>query len=57
MNPAGENIVKARKDGKFLSIEDLKMRAGINKAVIEILREEGCLEGMPETNQLSLFDF
>lgn len=54
---AGENIVKARKDGKFLSIEDLKMRAGINKAVIEILREEGCLEGMPETNQLSLFDF
>lgn len=53
---AAENIVKARAEvDRFLSVEDLKIRAGLNKAVIEILRAEGCLEGMQETNQLSLF--
>lgn len=53
---AAENIVKARESGEpFLSIEDLKNRASLNKAVVEILREEGCLEGLQETNQLSFF--
>lgn len=53
---AAENIVKARESGeRFLSIEDLKNRASLNKGVIETLREEGCLEGMQETNQLSFF--
>ncbi len=53
---AAENIVKARETGEpFLTVEDLKMRGNVNKAVIEILRDEGCLEGLPETNQLSFF--
>ena len=53
---AAENIVKARESGEtFLSVEDLKNRAAINKAVVEVLRDEGCLEGLQETNQLSFF--
>ena len=53
---AAENIVKARESGeRFLSIEDLKNRASLNKGVIETLRDEGCLEGLQETNQLSFF--
>jgi DNA polymerase-3 subunit alpha (Gram-positive type) len=36
-------------------VEDLRQRAGITKAVIEALRLHGCLEGLPETNQLTLF--
>jgi len=53
---AAENIVKARETGEpFLTVEDLKIRGNVNKAVIEILRDEGCLEGLPETNQLSFF--
>lgn len=52
---AAQNIVEARKMGNFLSIDDLRVKAKISKAVIEILQQNGCLEGMPESNQLSLF--
>ncbi len=52
---AAGNIVDARKDGEFLSIEDLRLRAKISKAVIEILQQNGCLEGIPESSQMSLF--
>ncbi len=49
-------IVKAREEGEFLSIEDLKTRAGISSAVITKLEENGCLKGLMKSNQLSLFD-
>jgi DNA polymerase-3 subunit alpha (Gram-positive type) len=52
---AAAGIVAARADGEFLSVEDLRQRAGITKAVIETLRLHGCLAGLPETNQLTLF--
>ena len=52
---AAGNIVEARKDGEFLSIEDLRLRSKISKAVIEILQQHGCLEGIPESSQMSLF--
>ena len=38
-----------------MSIEDLKMKSGVSKAVIEILDGHGCLEGMAESSQLTLF--
>ncbi len=53
---AAQNIVDARKDGEFMSIDDLKTRAKLTKTVIETLSENGCLKGLPETSQLSLFD-
>jgi DNA polymerase-3 subunit alpha (Gram-positive type) len=53
---AANNIVEARKDGEeFISIEDLKMKSGISKAVIEILDGHGCLKGLAESSQLTLF--
>jgi len=52
---AANAIAKAREEGEFLSVEDLRIRAGISKAVIEILGENGCLDGLPESNQLTLF--
>jgi DNA polymerase-3 subunit alpha (Gram-positive type) len=48
-------IVEARKDGAFLSVEDLRTRAKAGTSVIEMLRAHGALEGMTETNQLSMF--
>lgn len=57
---AAKNIVKARDElrgGKFTSIEDLSRLAGINKTAVAALKSHGCLDGMPETNQISLFDF
>lgn len=52
---AALNIVKAREAGEFLSKEDLQSRSKITKTVLEYLDEQGCLEGLPESNQLSLF--
>ncbi len=53
---AAKSIVKARKSGKFLSIEDIVTRSKATKTVIEALQEHGCLEGMSEKNQLSIFN-
>lgn len=52
---AALNIVKAREAGEFLSKEDLQQRSKISKTVIEYLEKQGCLEGLPDQNQLSLF--
>lgn len=52
---AALNIVKAREEGEFLSKEDLRERSKISKTVLEYLDNHGCLEGMAEQNQLSLF--
>ena len=52
---AAKNIVEARNGGKFISIDDLKNRAGLTKTVIDALKNHGCLKGMQETNQMSLF--
>ncbi|KSU62549.1 DNA polymerase III [[Bacillus] enclensis] len=52
---AAINIVKARKDGEFLSKEDLQQRGRISKTIIEYLDNHGCLESLPDKNQLSLF--
>lgn len=52
---AAKNIVAARNKGPFLSIEDLKTRAKLNKSAILALKNHGCLGKLPETNQLNLF--
>ncbi|CQR47661.1 DNA polymerase III PolC-type [Paraliobacillus sp. PM-2] len=52
---AALNIVKAREQGEFLSKEDLRERSRISKTVLEYLDDHGCLDGMEEKNQLSLF--
>ena len=48
-------IVEKRTEGPFLSIENLKKRTGINKKSIEALRLHGCLDGMDESDQMTLF--
>lgn len=52
---AAKSIAVARQEGEFISKEDLRVRAKVSKTVIEALNEHGCLQGLPETNQLSLF--
>ncbi len=55
---AAQSIQAAReKDGKFMSVEELKLRAGIGKSTVELLKTAGCLKGMTESNQMSLFAF
>lgn len=52
---AADSVVNARKDGEFSSIQDLKIRAKLGKIAIEVLQNSGCLKGMSESNQISLF--
>ena len=52
---AAENIIKAREEEPFFSVEDLQIRAKLTKSVIEILRRTGVLDGIQDTDQLSIF--
>lgn len=56
----GENaalaIMNARGDRPYFSVEDLQLRAKLNKSVIEILRTNGVLDSLSETAQISMFD-
>lgn len=52
---AAKNIVIAREEREFSSIDDLKSRSGISKTAIEVLRQHGCLDGMSESDQMQLF--
>lgn len=45
-------IVEARQQGEFVSKEDLKNKARLNKSIMELLENHGCLQGMPDGNQL-----
>lgn len=56
----GENaalaIMNAREESPYFSVEDLQLRAKLNKSVIEILRTNGVLDRLSETAQISMFD-
>ncbi|AQW22376.1 DNA polymerase III subunit alpha [Lentilactobacillus curieae] len=51
-----KQIVAAREDRPFISKEDLAKRGKVSKTLIEFMTENGILEGLPDENQLSLFD-
>ncbi|REK67282.1 MAG: PolC-type DNA polymerase III [Cohnella sp.] len=52
---AARNIVAAREEGEFLSVEDFQQRSKASKTIVEVLAGMGCFRGLPESNQLSLF--
>ena len=52
---AAQNIIDARNDEDFFSIEDLQIRAKLSGSVIEILRKNGVLDGLSDTDQISFF--
>ena len=50
-----EKIQDAISSGRVTTIEELSVEPGVGKSVIEMLRVNGCLEGLPESNQYTLF--
>ena len=52
---AAEGIEEAKKEGKFMSIDDMRIKSRIGKTVVELLNKAGCLKGMSQSNQMSLF--
>ena len=54
---AAEGIVEAVKNGPFLSRDDFRERSKVSKTVVETMANLGLLGDLPESNQMSLFDF
>ncbi len=52
---AANKIIQIREEGEIFSVEELRTRAGLSKAIIELLRSCGTLDGLSETNQISFF--
>ncbi len=51
---AAANIVAARDAEPFFSIEDLQTRAKLTRAVVDILRQNHVLDGVNETDQMTM---
>lgn len=54
---AAYSVVEARKEGKFLSKEDLLSRTKLNNTNLEELDRLGVLNELGDTNQISIFEF
>ena len=54
---AAEAVEQASRDGKYLSKDDFRQRTKASKTVIDKMADLGLLSDLPESNQLSLFDF
>ncbi|MBR4669754.1 MAG: PolC-type DNA polymerase III [Butyrivibrio sp.] len=54
---AADQIVEAAKDGSFLSKDDFKQRTKCPQAVIDKMADMGLLGDIPDSNQISIFDF
>lgn len=54
---AADAVVDAIQDGPFLSRDDFWQRTKVSKSVIDFMNEINLLGDIPESNQLSLFDF
>ncbi len=54
---AADAIVEAAKDGPFLSKDDFRARTKVSTTIVELLSRLHILGNIPESNQISLFDF
>nr|WP_304711058.1 PolC-type DNA polymerase III [uncultured Acetatifactor sp.] len=54
---AADAIVEAVKDGPFLSKDDFRERTKVSKTMVDLMASLNLLGSLPESNQLSLFDF
>ena len=54
---AAEAVEEASKDGPYLSLDDFRQRTKVSKTVIDLMQELGLFGNLPQSNQLSLFDF
>ncbi|MBP5207052.1 MAG: PolC-type DNA polymerase III [Clostridia bacterium] len=52
---AAENIANACRTHQINSVQDLKQYAKLSNSVIELLRSDGVLKGLDETNQITMF--
>ena len=54
---ASASVIEARKNGPFVSKQDLKARTKLNDTNLKLLEKLGVLKNLNETDQLTLFNF
>ena len=60
LNPgdkAAEQLQIAASQGKFLSLDDIKDRGKVSQTILDTMVELGIITDLPQSNQLSIFDF
>ena len=50
-----EKIVSVIKSGEAVTVEELRVKASVNKAIMDILVKNNCLGDLPETDQITMF--
>ena len=54
---AADAVVDAAVQGRFLSKDDFRVRTKVSKTVIDLMDKLGLFGDIPQSNQISLFDF
>jgi len=54
---AADAVMEAAKDGPFLSKDDFRDRTKVTQTTIDTMSRLGLFGDLPESNQISLFDF
>ena len=54
---AADAVMEAAKNGPFLSKDDFKQRTKVSQTVTDLMDRLGLLGDLPESNQISLFDW
>lgn len=52
-----QSIVSARQSGPFKSKDELMRRTGIGQSAVETLAAAGCLDGLPDSAQMDMFEW
>lgn len=53
---AAASIAQAARESRITTVSELKLRTGVGDSVIALLDQFGILEGMPRTDQISMFE-
>lgn len=53
---AAKQLEEAGKKGEYLSVDDVNGRSGAGSGVMDILKQNGVLKGLPESRQMNFFE-
>ena len=52
---AADALYEAAQNGDFISKQEFQTQSGASKTIIQLLTDMGVLDGLPDSNQMTLF--